>query len=104
MFCLTSRAEGVPIAVFEAGAIGLPVVSTNVGSLREVIEDGVSGYLVDRAGDTAGAIAARLGQLAEQPALRQHLGAQLQKRVLNDFSAAAIARIHADAYETALRR
>ena len=42
---LSSRSEGLPNAIMEALATGIPVVSTDVGGVRELIEDGVSGYL-----------------------------------------------------------
>lgn len=49
-FVLSSRWEGMPLALMEACAVGLPAVATNVGGNREVVRDGVTGYLVP-AGD-----------------------------------------------------
>jgi len=46
LFCLASHHEGLPIAVMEAMAIGLPIVATDVGGLAELVVDRVHGRLV----------------------------------------------------------
>jgi glycosyltransferase involved in cell wall biosynthesis len=49
VFCLASHYEGLPIALMEALALGLPVVATDVGGIREIVTDGEQGVLVPRA-------------------------------------------------------
>ena len=46
VFALCSYREGMPTVVLEAMACGLPVVSTDVGDLRKIVYDGITGYLV----------------------------------------------------------
>jgi glycosyltransferase involved in cell wall biosynthesis len=71
---LTSVKEGIPRALMEAMAVGVPVVATDVKGSREVVVDGENGFLVPL-GDAA-ALADRLALLLERPALRRALGAR----------------------------
>ncbi len=59
---------GSPLKLFDYMAAGLPVVGTRVGQISEVIEDGVSGYLVGE--DDAADVAAALCKLAQDPPLQ----------------------------------
>jgi glycosyltransferase involved in cell wall biosynthesis len=86
VFLLTSRNEGTPVAIIEALASGVPAVSTDVGGVRDVIEQGVSGRLAP-AGD-AGALAAHLTALLQSPSARHDMGARGRTAV--------VARYHID--------
>ncbi len=44
---LTSLNEGTPVSLIEAMAAGRPVIATNVGGVKDIVKDGVSGYLVE---------------------------------------------------------
>ncbi len=70
-FVLPSSYETFSLVTFEAAASGLPIVATPVNGVRELIEDGRNGFLIDR---DPHAIAARLARLAADPALRRRLG------------------------------
>lgn len=83
LFVLPSFNEGLPNVILEAFAAGVPVVATAVFGTPEVVEDGVSGYLVP-AGDAA-ALEARILQALGRPD-RRALGARGRERVLRDFT------------------
>lgn len=89
VFALSSRWEGLPLALLEAMAAGLPVVATRAGGVPEVVEDGVTGLLVPT-GDPA-ALAEALGRLGD-PVLRRQLGTAGRVRVEQQFSASQLAR------------
>lgn len=67
----SGRTEGTPVVVLEALTMGLPVVASDVGGVPEVLEDGVTGFVVPP-GETA-ALADRLNRLATHPSLRRNM-------------------------------
>lgn len=81
---LPSVSEGLSNSVLEAMAMERPVVVTDVGGMREVVRDGVDGYLVP-ARDPA-ALADRLQALAGDPGLRARLGREARSRVATSFA------------------
>ncbi len=78
IFVLPTYAEGMPIAVIEAMAAGLPCVTTTVGGIPELIREGDEGFLVEP-GDIH-ALAARLAQLLRSAELRQAMGGRALQR------------------------
>lgn len=76
--------EGTPVAVLEAGATGLPVVSTRHGGIPDVVIDGDTGFLVAE-GDVA-AMAAAMERLVADPVLASRLGDAARRRVCTHFS------------------
>ncbi len=101
LFLLTSASEGIPMAVLEAMAAGVAVVATDVGGMKEVVQEGVNGTLVPRGSDrdsVARALADRVLDLLRHPTLRVGMGASARARVQRDFSAEASARVLLDAY------
>ncbi len=94
---LASRGDAFGLTLAEAGYFKLPVVSTQVGGIPEVIEDGVTGLLVSP--DDPAAFTAALARLAADPALRAAFGCQGRARVERMFGAKKMAAEFMDAYE-----
>jgi glycosyltransferase involved in cell wall biosynthesis len=92
----SSTREGLSIAMLEAMAAGVPVVATRVGGTPELIESGVSGFLVE-AGDAA-ALAERVLALLADPALAERTRQAARTRVRERFSLAAMVRAHEALY------
>jgi glycosyltransferase involved in cell wall biosynthesis len=101
IFLLTSRREGVPTVILEAMAGGLPVVACDVGAVREVVEHGVTGFLVP-ANDPA-AVARAVRPLIERPALRQQMGESARQRAHERYTLRHCVDTHVYAYELAVR-
>jgi glycosyltransferase involved in cell wall biosynthesis len=98
---LTSIKEGIPRALMQAMAVGVPVVATDVKGTREVVVPGKTGYLVGLEDDAA--LADRLGQLLASPALRKDMGARAVEHVRRHFDEEAVTKRLVDVYRTALR-
>jgi phosphatidyl-myo-inositol dimannoside synthase len=79
IFVMPSRQEGFGLTFLEAMALGKPVVAGNYGGTPEVVQDEVTGFLVDP-GDLQG-LAGRLVQLLQDEALRRKLGEAGRQRV-----------------------
>ena len=84
VFALPSRGEGFGLVFLEAMAHAKPVIGGAHGGTPEVVENGVSGYLV-RHGDV-GQLVDRLRQLLTNESLCRQMGAQGRERVLRDFT------------------
>ena len=83
LLALPSYAEGVPIAVLEAMAAGLPVVTTPVGGIPDLIADGRNGLLV-QPGDVP-ALASAINRLLDDPALRGAMGDLNRQQVVAEY-------------------
>lgn len=82
--CLPSYREGLPKALLEAASAGLPIVTTDTPGCREVVDDGVNGYLVPSR--NASLVAESLKKLIENPELRSEFGKAGRKKVLKEFT------------------
>ena len=101
LFVLSSLWEGLPGVVLEAMASELPVISTNVGGVPELIEDGVNGYLVSPCDSLA--LADALEKLILNTAdTREKMGQEGKKRVYEKFNVTAMVNAYEKLYSDCL--
>jgi glycosyltransferase involved in cell wall biosynthesis len=87
---LTSHNEAAPVSILEALASGVPVVASNVGSVKESVLDGVTGRLFSP-GDLEAYAQAAI-ELLSKPALRRQMGAEGRRRVMEQWSLESMVR------------
>ena len=80
-YVLSSRYEGLPNVVLEALSMEVPVVSTRVGGVDDVVEDGQSGFIVET--DAIDMMVARVRLLASDPDRRRQMGEHGREAVQN---------------------
>lgn len=97
LFVLASFAEGVPVVLMEAMACSIPVISTRIAGIPELIEDGKNGILVSP-GDAYGLARAMQG-LIEDPDRRVALGSAAREKVLREYSIEQSGAAMADLFE-----
>ncbi len=93
---LCSRIENLPYSILEAMAWARPVLATRVGGLPDLVEDGVTGWLVE-SGDEA-ALAARMMELAADAERARALGAAGRRKLEREFSVGAQIAAHRGLY------
>ena len=93
---LTSDNEGTPLCLIQAGMAGLPVVTTNVGSVPEVVLNNQTGILTEL---NVQQIADALESLANSPTLRAQLGKAAQEFTLANFGVHRLVRDHEELYK-----
>ena len=96
IFCLPSYAEGFPMAVLDAWAYGLPVVTTPVGGIPDIVVDGENGLLFNP-GDV-NTLAEKLNMLIESEDLQIELSHKSQSLVASTFSITCITNQLNDIY------
>lgn len=98
VFVLTSKLEGLPNAILEAMACGVPVVSTNGGGVPEVVKHGKSGFLL-KSEDSQG-IANAIISLLKNDSLRQEMGRCGRRIIEQNFSLGRMIKDYEKFYES----
>lgn len=98
---LTSDNEGMPVSLIEAAAVGVPAVTTRVGSAAEVVLDGVTGLVTTTA--TSDLVAAT-GRILDDEGLRRRLGDAARAQASERFGARRLVDDMAHLYEELAQR
>lgn len=101
VFCLLSDFEGTPNAVLEAMAAGRPVIASNTSGIPDLVQDGVTGYLIPPGDATA--FASALEKMLNNPH-REEMGAAGRKRVESNYGCEQAAAQMLQLYQQLLKR
>jgi len=99
ILAISSATEGLPITLLEAMALRLPVVSTSVGEIPEVLENGANGVLIESIEEEL--VEAMENALADSDAARER-SERASKKLVRELSAQAMAEQYSVLYERAL--
>lgn len=100
VYAMTSRSEGFPLSLLEAMAAGLPIVATRCGGPEQILDDGLTGLLVENG--SAQAIASSIARLRESASERRRLGGAARDAVGTRFTLEAEVRAYEAVYEDCL--
>jgi len=101
VFVLPSDSEGLPLALLEAMATGLPIIASRVGGIPEAIEEGENGLLCPAGKPEE--LARLMMLVAADPSLRQRLGRAARRRALENHSLDAVASRYLDFFREACK-
>jgi glycosyltransferase involved in cell wall biosynthesis len=106
IFVLASLREGLSLAIIEAMAQGLPVVAHRTGGIPEVVEDGVTGYLVEP--KNTAQFAEKIAQLLSDPSKRDQMGqaakSAFEKKFRDTIMMDHIEQVYSDLIQLKVRR
>jgi glycosyltransferase involved in cell wall biosynthesis len=94
------NSEGVPTSILEAMSSGLPVVSTDVGGVREVVDVGITGFVVPPRDPEA--LAKSALRILREPKLRHRMAAEARLQAVPRFDVEVCAQTHIRAFEAAI--
>lgn len=93
--------EGLPKSIIEAEAIGRPIVTTDSVGCRDTVINGENGIIIPT--KDAGALAAALKKLIDDPKLRQSMGRNAREFAVRKFDIKDVVKVHLEVYQSVLR-
>lgn len=102
LICLTSDNEGTPVSLIEAQACNLPVISTDVGGVRDIVKDGETGFIVPK--KNADALAEKLTLLINSKEIREKMSQNGWKFVEEQFHYTTLVSNMENYYRTLLAK
>jgi len=102
VFVFPSLLEGLPVALLESMCAGVPAIASDIAPQVEVVQSGITGFLVPAG--SADAIAGRMRQLYSDPVVRQEIGAAASEQARARFSTVEIVPQWEAAFVRAARR
>jgi glycosyltransferase involved in cell wall biosynthesis len=84
IFVLPSLSEGLPLAIIEAMAASKPIITSNVGGISDLVDDGVNGILIDSKNPDL--LAEKICYLIENPKIRKNMGIESRKKIEKNFT------------------
>jgi len=100
LMLLTSENEGMPLSLIQAGMAYIPTISTDVGSVSEVVMNEKSGYVLDF---DINDFSQKVVELYENPELRVQLGLSANAYTTTHFSIKRLAEDHKEVYQDLIR-
>lgn len=97
----TSENEGMPVALIEAQLAGIPVVAVDVGSVGEVVQDGLTGYLLPRFGRE---FISKVESLVNSPEIRNSMSHAAQRFAREHFSPELLIERHVELFQRVIKK
>lgn len=97
VFTLTSKFEGLPITIIEAMFASLPIIATDVGGLRELVQEEKNGFLVDS--NNQNELVKKTGYFIDNPTKRREMGKESLKIAKENFTLDKMIRSYENLYK-----
>lgn len=99
LLMVVSESEGLPLVILEAMSAGVPVISTDVGAIQEVVRDGFNGYLVPPSEDDVDRFTSRMLGLLGSGEKYASLSMNARASIIPEYSLETMARAYEGVFE-----